>query len=57
MSEARLAIYLEHIKPAIDWLENQPNKKFVIKMTNLSDKVKEKNLEKYLTNTFHKEPL
>jgi hypothetical protein len=57
MSETRLAIYLEHIKPAIDWLENQSNKKFIIKITNLSEKVSEKNLEKFLTNTFSKEPL
>ena len=57
MSEARLAIYLEHIKPAIDWLENQSGKKFIIKITNLSEKVSEKNLEKYLNNTFRKEPL
>jgi hypothetical protein len=44
MNEARLAIYLEHIKPAIDWLENQPNKKFIIKIANLSHKVAESNL-------------
>lgn len=57
MDHDRLATYLEHIKPAIDWLDNQPIKKFIVKIENLSSLVAEKNLEKYLGNTFKKDPL
>ncbi len=42
----------EHISPAVVWLKQQPEKKFVIKMENLPYKAVENNLTAFLLKNF-----